>query len=143
MLLHLLNSSQHNESLYNLWPHALTHLRPSGHDWAGRCRTVLVQGAVQHANGVIEIYSINCEPLMEIFTRREPDCFPDIALSKRGIYVTFEGQPLRGMARLRKCACGQVLLAACSAETQCKSDMHLATNRRVLLWPKGLGVPVA
>lgn len=72
------------------------HLCSGTHGGACLCCAVLLQGAVEHVYGIEEVHCIDCEPLIDIFAKRQAHCLLQISTPERGIDVALERCPLRG-----------------------------------------------
>ena len=73
-------TSVENETLH-MPTRSRPHLRAGRHDGAGARSAELLQGAKQDADGVVEVYCVDCQPLIEVLTCAANRCIvADITL---------------------------------------------------------------
>ncbi len=74
---------------------AEAYFGPSSHGRTGFGRTVVLQGTIKHADCIVKIHCVDCQPFIEVFARGQANSFLDIALTQGGVNVSFECQPLQ------------------------------------------------
>ena len=81
------------------------YLRPSCHDGARLLGTELLQGAVQDAEGVVEVHGVHRQPFTQVLAGRQPHGFADVAAAEGRLDVPLEGQPLQLVCITRSRLC--------------------------------------
>ncbi len=65
----------------------------------------LLQGAVQDAQGVVEVHGVHRQPFAQVLAGWQPHGFADVAAAEGGLDVPLEGQPLRLVCIACCCLC--------------------------------------
>lgn len=110
-----------------------TDLWPRGHEGAAVHGAKLLEGAKQHADGIVKVHSVDGQPFAQVLPHRQADSFTDIPTAECRFDVPLERQALSqgpcmfGVLQQKRCY-RRGATKACHADSDARELLTHATS---------------
>lgn len=68
----------------------MAYFRPCCHGWTIFWGAVVLKRPIEDADGIVEVHSVDSQPLIQVLSWGQANSLFDVALPKGGIYVSLE-----------------------------------------------------